>query len=101
MAFSIVAGLLFGLAVAGLNTVIMRRAIKKGTSSHLLAAVTVRMLLDAAALGAVYLARGRLPLLFQPTLVATAVGLSAGIISLAILTSRVKPNDRSDQTGGE
>ena len=88
---------MFGLAVAGINTVLMRSAIRKGTSASMLIAVTARMLLDVGALGAVYLLRDRLPLQFEPTLAATAVGLTAGIISLAILTSKQNRSDGSEK----
>ncbi|MBQ2062705.1 MAG: hypothetical protein II458_08560 [Oscillospiraceae bacterium] len=101
MIVSILAGLALGLAVAGINTVIMRHAIKKGSAASMMIAVTTRMVLDVAALGAVYLMRGVLPLQFEPTLVAAAVGLSAGIISLAILTSKRNKADGSGETGGE
>ena len=102
MVLSIMAGLLFGLAVAGVNTVIMHRAIKKGTPAALLTAVTVRMALDVLALVAVYLTRDRLPfVLFQPAIIATAAGLSAGIISLAILTSRHKGGESTAEKEGE
>ncbi len=98
---SIVAGLVLGLAVAGINTVVMRCAIRKGSSAAMLIAVTARMALDVLALLAVYLARDRLPLQFQPTLIATAVGLSAGIISLAILTSRQRTGEGAPEEEGE
>ena len=102
MVLSIMAGLLFGLAVAGVNTVIMHRAIQKGTANALLVAVTVRMVLDVLALVVVYLTRDRLPfVLFQPAIIATAVGLSAGIISLAILTSRHKGGESTSEKEGE
>ena len=102
MVLSILAGFFLGIAVAGVNTVIMHRAIKKGTSAAMLAAVTVRMVLDVLALLAVYLLRDRLPfVLFQPAIVATAVGLSAGIISLAILTSRHKGGKNAAEKEGE
>ena len=101
MAESIAAGLVFGLLVAGVNTLIFRRAMEKNTGAALTGAVAIRFALDILALAAVYLIRDRLPLRFEPTLVATAVGLSAGIIGLAVLTSKVKKETPSDDTGGE
>ena len=101
MFVSIAAGLLLGLLVAAVNTLTVRRAMKKNTGAALSGAMAVRMLLDMLALAAVYLTRQLLPLRFEPTLIATAVGLSAGLIGLAVLTSRQKKTDRSDETGGE
>ena len=102
MVLSIMAGFFLGIAVAGINTLIMRRAINKGTSVAMLTAVTVRMVLDVLALLTVYLLRDRLPFIqFQPAMIATAVGLSAGIISLAILTSRHKGGKNAAEKEGE
>lgn len=101
MIVSILAGLAIGLAVAAINTVVMRGAIKKGSAASMMIAVTTRMLLDVGALAAVYLLRDKLPLQFQPAMIATAVGLTAGIISLAVLTSKQNKTDGSDKSGGE
>ena len=91
-----VAGGLFGLAVAAVGMVLTLRAMKKGGSRALAVAMAVRLLLDLAALGAVYLLRKTLPLPFEPTIIATAVGLSAGVVGLAALSNR-----RLKKTGGE
>ena len=91
-----VAGGLFGLAVAAVGMVLTLRAMKKGGSRALAVAMAVRLLLDLAALGAVYLLRNALPLPFEPTIIATAVGLSAGVVGLAALSNR-----RLKKTGGE
>ena len=101
MIVSIVAGLLFGLAVAGVNTAVVRHALKKNSSGALAGAMALRMLLDVLALGAVYLTRNVLPLRFEPTLIATAAGLSAGLITLSVLSSRQRADDRRHQAGGE
>ena len=101
MFVSMGAGLVFGLAVALFNTWIVHRAMKKNSGAALSVAMAVRMLLDMLALAAVYLTRHVLPLRFEPTLIATAVGLSAGLIGLAVLSSRRKKTDRSGETGGE
>ena len=99
MVVSIVAGAIFGLAVAGVNTAIVYRAVKKNSNSALTGAVVCRMLLDLLALGTVYLTRNYVPLLFEPTLIATAVGLSAGVIALAILVSRRSDGNAAEKKG--
>ena len=83
-----VAGGLFGLAVAAVGMVLTLRAMKKGGSRALAVAMALRLLLDLAALGAVYLLRNALPLPFEPTLIALATGLALGGILSALLLNR-------------
>ena len=90
------AGLLFGLAVSAVGMVLTLRAMRRGSSKSLALAMALRLLLDLAALGAVYLLRKSMPLPFEPAVIATAVGLSAGAVGLAVLSSR-----RQKKTGGE
>jgi len=99
---AVAAGGLWGLAVALLNTAITRRALKKDSINALMGAVAVRTVLDAAALLAVYLLRHVLPLPFAPTIIAAAVGLSMGVIALAVLLQRRRDaGHEEDKTGGE
>ena len=84
--FSAAGGLLFGLAVAAVNTALLRRALRSG--KNLPGAMAVRMLLDVAALGAVYLLRSVLPMHFESAIIAAAAGLSGGIIAMTYLLSR-------------
>ncbi len=97
----IAAGFLFGLAVAGVNTAVMARALRSRSAGALTVAVALRTVLDLLALGAVYLTRSVLPLPFEPTLIATAVGLSVGIFGLAILTMRQRSRTDSAEKEGE
>ncbi len=90
MLVSIAAGLLLGFAVAGVNTAVTARAMRTGSSGALTGAVVIRTVLDLLALAAVFLTRNVLPIRFEPALLATAAGLSSGIIALSILTSRQK-----------
>ena len=98
---SIAAGGVFGLAVAAVSTAISIRAMKKNSTNAILGVMIIRMGLDLLALGVVYLTRNHLPLLFEPTVIATAIALSTGAIALAVLVSRRKTHDETDRTGGE
>lgn len=79
---SILAGAAWGLLCALLNTFICKKLMRGGQKELALMSV-LRMAVDVAALAAVFLLRGVLPLEFEYTIVAAAVALSlAGIVGV-------------------
>lgn len=76
MLFGILAGLVWGALCGLLNVGILKRSIGKNENSALMAGNLLRLLVDAAALGAVFLLRGLLPFSFEAALVGTAIALS-------------------------
>lgn len=73
---AVLAGAVWGVAMALLNMLIMRAALKKNKDRDLMAANLVRTVLDLAAFAAVFLVRNILPLPYTFVLVGTAIGLS-------------------------
>ena len=73
---AVLAGAVWGVAVALVNMLIMRAALKKNKDGALMAANLLRTLLDLAAFAVVFLVRGALPLPYTFVLVGTALGLS-------------------------
>ena len=69
-------GLIFGSLVAFVNMCITRRGLQKNSANAVMAASLLRMLVNIAALAAVYFTRKLLPLPFYGTIIGTAVGLS-------------------------
>ncbi len=76
----LLAGLVWGALIGLVNTLIMKKSLKKNDSNLVMAANLARMVLDLAALGLVFLLRNLLPFPYEPMLVGTAVALS--IVSL-------------------
>lgn len=68
---------------------LLKTAVKKSDANAVLGGSMTRMLVDAAALGAVFLARNALPIDFAATMISTAVVLSlGGIVSAFILMKK-------------
>ena len=84
---SILAGLLWGAAAAGLNAAITRALSKKGERGTM-AASLLHLPVDVAALGAVYLLRNSLPLRFELTMISAAVAMSLVTIITAFAMAR-------------
>lgn len=76
------AGLVWGSLAALLNAFITKKALDKG-NDKLLASNALRMLVDVAALGTVFLLRKVLPFSFEAALVGTAAALSLLMIVFA------------------
>lgn len=98
-------GAAFGVSVALLGAWISNSALRRKGESGVMAAMAARMMLDAAALGAVYLMRSILPLPFEPTIIGAALGLSlTGIAAGWKLSRRLSCGDEENKThtgGGE
>ena len=77
------AGLVWGSLAALLNAFIPKKALDKGNDKLLLASNVLRMLVDVAALGTVFLLRKVLPFSFEAALVGTAAALSLLMIVFA------------------
>ncbi len=77
------AGLVWGALAAFVNYAINRAALKKNSSSALLAANAARFAVDLVALGMVFLLRKQLPFRFEAALIAAAISLSVLNIILA------------------
>ena len=96
-------GALLGVAVALLGGRISSAVLQRKGESGIMAAMAARLALDAAALGAVFLARRALPLPFEPTIIGTALGLSlTGILLGWRLSRRLAHGGKAaDTEGGE
>lgn len=77
------AGLVWGSLAALLNAFITKKALHEGSDKLLLASNALRMLVDVAALGMVFLLRKVLPFSFEAALVGTAAALSLLMIVFA------------------
>ena len=81
IALSILAGLAWG-ALFGLISALISKKIASGDGKKIPALGMIRMLIDVAALAAVYFTRDLLPLRFEVTLVSAAIALSlVGIVA--------------------
>jgi hypothetical protein len=85
MIVSILIGAVWGALGCAVNFFLLKAAVKKSNANAVLGSSMTRMLVDAAALGAVFLARQFLPIDFAPAIIATAVVLSLGGIVSALL----------------
>ena len=83
---SILAGLAWG-ALFGLISAVVTKKIASGDGRLVGALSGVRLLVDLAALAAVYFTRELLPLRFEYTLIATAIALSLVSIVAAFRTA--------------
>ena len=86
-------GFALGALVAFANMCITRRAVRKNSTNAVMAASMLRMLLNIAALAAVYFTRNLLPLPFYGTIIGTALGLSLVGILLNLRLSREQWQD--------
>ena len=77
------AGLVWVSLAALLNDFITKKALNKGNDKLMLASNALRMLVDVAALGMVFLLRKVLPFSFEAALVGTAAALSLLMIVFA------------------
>ena len=84
--YSVLAGLAWG-ALFGLLSAFITKKIASGDERKIAALSMVRMLIDLAALAAVYFTRNLLPLRFEYTLIAAAVALSLVGIAAAFRTA--------------
>jgi hypothetical protein len=75
-ALSILAGLVWGAVFGLIGALITKKAAAKGSGAQIASLSLVRMLIDVAALAAVYFTRDLLPLRFEYTLIASAVAMS-------------------------
>lgn len=97
---SVLGGLLLGAAAAYLNMCISKKQMTSSTVAEVMGVNMLRMLIDALALGAAYLAALKLELPMIATLAAVAVGLSVGgVLFLSKLTKKMRSDDQKD--GGE
>ena len=74
--FGALAGLVWGALAALLNCRISLRAIRKNSEKSVVTANFLRILIDIAALGAIFLLRNLLPFSMELALVGTAISLS-------------------------
>lgn len=86
-------GLVFGSLVSFGNMQITRHSVRKNSANAIMAASLLRMLVNIAALAAVYFTRNLLPLPFYGTIVGTAVGLSLVGILLNLKLSKEQLKD--------
>ena len=83
-----VMGLVWGALVAWINSQINKKALEKNSTNAMLLANMGRMLIDIAALGAVFLLRNVLPGNFEATIVGTAASLGLLTVYFAFRLSR-------------
>lgn len=77
------AGLIWGALAALLNGLITKKALDKGSDKQMLLSNFLRLLVDVAALGAVFLLRKVMPFSFEAAIVGTAASLSILMIVFA------------------
>ena len=90
MLLGILAGLGWGALCGGVNVWIMKRALKKGKDQAVMTANALRMAVDLAALGLVFLVRKLLPFPYEAMLIGTAVALSVVTIVFAFRYGKPK-----------
>ncbi len=86
VALSVLAGLAWG-ALFGLISAVITKKIASGDGKLIGALSMIRLLIDLAALAAVYFTRNLLPLRFEATLISAAVALSLVSIVAAFRTA--------------
>ena len=77
------AGLVWGALAALLNGYIMKKALDKASDKAMLLSNALRLAVDIAALGSVFLLRNVLPFSFETALVGTAASMSILMIVFA------------------
>lgn len=90
LALAVLAGLVWGVLAALLGGLITRRALVRNTNGALIAGNLLRTLVDFAALGLIYLARNVLPFDWRWMMIATAIGLSIGLIVVSFRLAHKK-----------
>lgn len=96
-------GFIFGALAAFVNMCITRRSLRKNSTNAVMAGSMLRMLVNIAALAAVYFTRNLLPLPFYGTIIGTAAGLSLVGILLNVRLSRKQwqdPTKNPESTDG-
>ena len=85
MGVSVLIGAVWGALGCAVNYFLLKSALKKSSANAVLGSSMTRLVVDAAVLGAVFLARQFLPIDFAAAIIATAVVLSLGGIASALL----------------
>lgn len=93
-----VIGLAWGALIAWLNLQINKNALKKNDTKAMMTASIGRMIIDVAALGAVFLLREYLPGNFEATIAGTAASL--GLLTVVFAFQLSRP-EKAEQTGAE
>ena len=89
MVVSVLIGAVWGALGCAVNYFLLKSAVKKSSANAVLGSSMTRMLVDAAVLGAVFLAHQFLPINFAAAMISTAVVLSlGGIVSAFILMKK-------------
>lgn len=86
--YGALAGLVWGVLAAGINALISKACLKKNTTTSMMIANVLRVIVDIGALATVYFLRGRLPFSFEAALIATAIAMSMLSIVFAYRLSR-------------
>ena len=81
-------GAVWGALVAYLNSRISRNAIRKNSTKAVLTANALRMVIDVAALGIVFLLRNILPFSFEAMIMGTAASLGLLTVYFAFRLSK-------------
>ncbi len=84
------AGLAWGALCGWINTLILKKAMRKNETNAIMAGNLGRLLIDGLALLAVFLLRRVLPFPYEVMLIATALALSAVTLIFAFRFSRKK-----------
>lgn len=79
----ILAGLVWGALAALLGGLVTRACLKKNSNGALLGGNFLRLAIDLAALGSVFLLRNALPFDYSISMIAAAVALSLGTIVIS------------------
>ncbi len=95
------AGLAWGALWAMLNHRINKAALVKANTRAILIANVLRLLVDFAALGAIFLLRKVLPFRYETALLGTAMSLSLLNIFLAYRLSRPGTKPAAEESGEE
>ena len=97
-----VAGLLWGALIAFLNSRISKKALEKNGTRSIMIANLSRMLIDIAALAAVFLLRNAAPWSFEAAIVGTACSLGMLTVVFAFVLAKpekTKTGKPADQAG--
>lgn len=93
-----ICGLIWGTLAALLNFEISKRSILRDQTAALLGANLLRVAVDAAALGLVFLLRGVLPFSYEAMLIFTAIAMSLVTIFCAYrMSAKLMPRNKDDE----
>lgn len=99
---SVISAAALGLAVAYVNMCISKVNLNASNIAAVMGVNMLRLLLDAAALAACFFASKKYDLPMMATLIATAVGLSAGgMLFLKLMVKKTQPQSNDTADGGE